>query len=151
MTLVQLRRPGVVRIFLLAVAELLPIGLKAQSGGNYSYVNVDFPGALFSTPEAVTDYGKVVGYRQDTSGNLHGYYWDGTNYTRFDSPGAIGALAEGINNAGVISGLYETNSGTNRWITSNMAIVPNVNGKIDASPPASPSWCWTSPATSLPR
>ena len=91
---------------------LLPIGVRAQSGANYSFVNVDYPDSLISAPEAVNDHGKVVGWYDDQSGVLHGYYWDGTNYTSLDFPGATATLAEGINNAGVISGEYETNSST---------------------------------------
>ena len=91
---------------------LLPIRVRAQSGANYSFVNVDYPDSLISAPEAVNDHGKVVGWYDDQSGVLHGYYWDGTNYTSLDFPGATATLAEGINNAGVISGEYETNSST---------------------------------------
>src|SRR5262249_23000934 len=73
---------------------------------------INYPDALYSQPTAVNDHGKVVGYWQDDQGTLHGYYWDGTNYTSLDYPGAGGTQALGINNAGVISGLYLTNQGT---------------------------------------
>ncbi len=88
---------------------LLPASLVAQY---YQYTNIDYPGALISQPEAVNDHGKVVGWYQDSTG-LHGFYWDGTNYTTLDFPGnSGGTLAQGINNDGVISGEYLTSNGT---------------------------------------
>ncbi len=109
MTIALLRALSRMSFALLTLAVLLPAGLAAQ---NYTYVNIDYPGALISAPEAVNDTGKVAGWWQDQEGNLHGYYWDGTNFTSIDYPGSTGTLAEGINNAGVISGLYETDQGT---------------------------------------
>ncbi len=93
--------------FILAI--LLPAGLAAQ---NYSFTNIDYPGAMYTFPQAVNDGGQVVGYWGDSQGNNHGFYWDGTNFTSIDYPGAGATFAEGINNAGVISGLYLTDMGT---------------------------------------
>ncbi len=88
---------------------MLPLRLAAQ---NYSFVNIDYPGAMYTFPQAVNDSGHVVGYWGDSQGNNHGFYWDGTNFTSIDYPDAVGTFPAGINNAGVISGLYETNGGT---------------------------------------
>jgi hypothetical protein len=107
--LVKLRRLKLASAFLFALTALLPTRLAAQY---YQYTNLDYPGSLISQPEAVNDHGKVVGFYQDDTG-LHGYYWDGTNYTSIDFPGNDGGtLAQGINNAGVISGEYLTNRAT---------------------------------------
>ncbi len=97
------------RLVFVALAVLLPASLVAQ---NYTYVNIDYPGGQFSSPEAVNDHGQVVGSYQDSAG-IHGFYYDGSTYTSLDFPGnSGGTLAEGINNSGVISGEYLTNQGT---------------------------------------
>ena len=93
--------------FVLAI--LLPAGLAAQ---NYSFTNIDYPGAMYTFSQAVNDSGHVVGFWGDSQGNNHGFYWDGTNFTSIDYPGAGATYAEGINDAGVISGFYETGGGT---------------------------------------
>ena len=82
----------------------LPVGLIAQ---NYTFTNIDYPGAMYTFPQAVNDSGHVVGYWGDSEGNIHGFYWDGTNFTSIDYPGAGATYAQGINDAGVISGFYE--------------------------------------------
>ena len=87
MTLARLHCFALSRCVLFVVAALLPLRLAAQY---YSYVNIDYPGALISSPEAVNDSGKVVGWWQDVQGTLHGYYWDGTNFTSIDYPGSSG-------------------------------------------------------------
>ena len=94
-------------ILMFAGALLMPVGINAQSG-SYTFVNIDYPGE-FSEPLGVNDHGDVVGFWQDHStGQVHGYYYDGTTYTTLDYPGAAGTEAVGINNDGVISGLYYT-------------------------------------------
>jgi len=100
-----LRRIDLAMVLLFAGALLMPASVRAQ---NYTYVNIDYPVGS-SEPEAVNDSAKVVGYWQDGSGNIHGYYWDGANFTSLDYPGASATLAEGINNDGVISGEYLIN------------------------------------------
>ena len=79
---------------------------------NYTFTNIDYPGAMYTFPQAVNDSGHVVGFWGDSEGNNHGFYWDGTTFTSIDYPGAGATFAQGINNAGVISGLYLTNNGT---------------------------------------
>ncbi len=74
----------------------------------YTYVDINFPGADSTTPSGVNDSGKVVGYWEDNNGHVHGFYWDGSNYTNLDYPGATDTEALGINNAGEISGWYYT-------------------------------------------
>jgi probable HAF family extracellular repeat protein len=77
----------------------------------YTYVDVNFPGATYTTPSAVNDQGKVVGFWTDNNNYDHGFYWDGASYSNIDYPGASDTHALGINNAGEISGIYWTNGG----------------------------------------
>jgi len=109
MSITNLRCFHLASAFILAGALLLPASIRAQ---DYTFVSIDYPGqnVLFSAPLGINDHGQVVGYWQDTNGNVHGYFYDGTNYTSIDYPGAGSTKAVGINNAGVISGCYVTPS-----------------------------------------
>ena len=93
---------------LFALTLLLPKGLVAQA---YTYVEINFPGADSTTPSGVNDASQVVGFWEDNNEHLHGFYWDGTNYSNLDYPGASDTEALGINNSGEISGVYWTNAG----------------------------------------
>ena len=93
-------------VLALAGALLLPATLSAQAG-SYTFVNIDYPGAYLTIPEAVNDNGAVVGYYLDTQyGNYHGFLYSGGTYTTIDDPAGT-TFAEGINNAGVITGVVE--------------------------------------------
>ena len=93
-------------VLALAGALLLPATLSAQNG-SYTFVNIDFPGAYLTIPEAVNDNGAVVGYYLDTQyGNYHGFLYSGGTYTTIDDPEGT-TFCEGINNAGVITGAVE--------------------------------------------
>lgn len=72
MTLARLHCFVLVRCVLFVVAAMLPLRLAAQ---NYSFVNIDYPGAMYTFPQAVNDSGHVVGYWGDSQGNNHGFYW----------------------------------------------------------------------------
>jgi probable HAF family extracellular repeat protein len=131
--------PGYVAIafrFCLVLGMMLPAIARAQSG-NYTFVNIDYPGETFSTPEAINDSGNIVGWYQDGSGNRHGFLYDGSTYSTLDYPGADATYPEGINNSGVISGEYLTNHGTSAhgFIYENGTYTsfdePNGNGITD--------------------
>jgi probable HAF family extracellular repeat protein len=86
------------------MAVLLPAGLAAQ---NYTYTNIDYPGAYATTPTAVNDHGAIVGnYLQTQLGPYHGFLYAGGVYTTIDDPAGT-TFPYGINNSGVISGLIE--------------------------------------------
>ena len=96
-------------VLALAGALLLPATLSAQNG-SYTFVNIDFPGAYLTIPEAVNDNGAVVGYYLDTQyGNYHGFLYSGGTYTTIDDPEGT-TFCEGINNAGVITGVVEVSA-----------------------------------------
>ena len=93
-------------MFVLAGALLVPARLCAQAG-SYTFVNIDYPDAYLTIPEAVNDHGAVVGYYLDTQyGSYHGFLYSGGTYTTIDDPAGT-TYPEGINNAGVITGVYE--------------------------------------------
>jgi serine protease len=119
-------------LVLLALGLLLPASVLAQNG-NYTFVNIDYPDAYATIPEAVNDHGAVVGYYLDTQyGNYHGFLYSGGVYTTIDDP-AGATFPEGINNAGVITGAVEVSvTETHGFIYSNGVFTsfdyPGTNG-----------------------
>ncbi|MGD0932611.1 MAG: hypothetical protein ABR902_18340, partial [Candidatus Korobacteraceae bacterium] len=106
MTHAKLRCFNIANLVLLALGLLLPASVLAQNG-NYTFVNIDYPDAYLTIPEAVNDHGAVVGYYLDTQyGNYHGFLYSGGTYTTIDDPAGT-TFPEGINNAGVITGAVE--------------------------------------------
>ena len=100
-------RRDLAAVLLLAGSLLSYVNAAAQSGP-YNFVNIDYPGALFSAPNGVNNSGEIVGYWEDASGNIHGYLYHNGVYTSLDYPGAASTEAVGINNSGIISGWYVT-------------------------------------------
>jgi len=85
---------------LFAFVAMLPAHLIAQ---NYSYTNIDYPGANMTSPTAVNDSGSVVGTYLDSNGNTHGFLYSGGVYTTIDDPEGT-TFPQGINNSGEITG-----------------------------------------------
>ena len=84
----------------------MPVNGSAQ-GGNYSFVNIDYPGAYQTIPEAINNNGAIVGYYLAMQfGPTHGFLYSGGVYTTIDDPEGT-TFPEGINDNGVISGLIE--------------------------------------------
>ncbi len=118
-------------MLVLAGALLVPASLSAQAG-SYTFVNIDYPGAYQTIPEAVNDNGAVVGYYLDTQyGNYHGFLYSGGTYTTIDDP-AGATFPEGINNSGVISGLIEVGTENHGFTYANGVFTsfdyPGTNG-----------------------
>ncbi|HZL69859.1 MAG TPA: hypothetical protein VFC15_15390 [Candidatus Limnocylindrales bacterium] len=106
MTLAKLRCIDFASLVLFALGVLLPPSANAQSG-NYTYMNIDYPGAYMTTPTAVNDSGSVVGYYLDSQyGSNHGFLYAGGVYTTIDDPEGT-TLPQGINNSGEITGVIE--------------------------------------------
>lgn len=132
MTHAKLRCFNIANLVLLALGLLLPASVLAQNG-NYTFVNIDYPDAYLTIPEAVNDHGAVVGYYLDTQyGNYHGFLYSGGTYTTIDDPAGT-TFPEGINNAGVITGAVEVSvTETHGFIYSNGVFTsfdyPGTNG-----------------------
>jgi probable HAF family extracellular repeat protein len=106
LTLAKLRYLYIASLVLFALAALLPARLAAQDG-NYTYTNIDYPDAYFTTPTAVNDHGEIVGYYLDQLlGSYHGFLYSGGVYTTIDDPEGA-TFPQGINNNGEITGVVE--------------------------------------------
>lgn len=84
-------------IFLIASAPL------ALAQGTYT--QFDVPGALFTVGLGIDTAGDVVGYYEDTSSVIHGFFLSNGTYSTIDYPGSSLTELTGINDQGQIIGL----------------------------------------------
>ncbi len=117
MKILKLRRFDVACLFLFALCSLVP-QMKAQ-GGNYSFANIDYPGAEYTTANGINDSAAVVGYYFGSDGVVHGFLYNGTTYSEIDYPGASSTGPAGINNNGVITGYHNDGSGTHGFLDNH--------------------------------
>jgi|HubBroStandDraft_5_1064220.scaffolds.fasta_scaffold82612_1 probable HAF family extracellular repeat protein len=76
-------------------------GFVYQSG---KFTDIGPEGCIESAGAGINDQGEIVGWCTDSSDVVHGYLWDGKNYSSLDYPGAKNfTLAWGINNAGLVT------------------------------------------------
>jgi probable HAF family extracellular repeat protein len=113
-TLKNLSRSDLFFALLLAAALLLPARMPAQSG-NYSFMNIDYPGAIYTQVSG----GHIVGYYFGNDGIVHGFVDTGSGLTPLDYPGADATGPAGINNSGEITGYHNDGTGTHGFIYSN--------------------------------
>src|SRR4029079_19266121 len=89
--------------------------VAAPASGQYSFSNVDFPGAVWTAPSKINDAGQIGGQYLDTSGHRHGFLVAGGSYTTIDCPSPYTAStgATGINNLGDVVGVCSAPGGIN--------------------------------------
>jgi probable HAF family extracellular repeat protein len=85
------------------------------------YTFLDFPGATLTAATGINDAGQVVGDYRDSSGKLHGFYWDDGRFLTFDVPfpEATATAPTGINNVGQIVGFYFDNDVTEAFLNGH--------------------------------
>ena len=79
-------------------------GVLRRADGVVEPFNV--PGALESAPQAIDDFGNIVGTYRDVTG-WHGFIYDGSNFQTLDGPGTA-TIITGINNQGTLLGYMST-------------------------------------------
>src|SRR3954468_12402531 len=86
-----------------------------SSAAEYSFVNIDVPGAVWTVPEDTNDAGQVVGQFLDTGGTRHGFLYSGGTFVVIDCPAPYTSQskATGINNRGQIVGHCAAPGGVN--------------------------------------
>ena len=78
------------------------------NSSQYSFTQIDFPGAIDTWPSGINAAGQVVGYF-DGADQPHGFIYSGGTFTEIpDVPGAVQTYASGINAAGQIVGSFVT-------------------------------------------
>ena len=81
-------------------------GVASAQNSAYDFVKLEYPGAVYTDATGINNAGHVVGTYADVQGRLHGYVFDGVNYTTVDFPGSIHNFVFGIGPAGEILGTH---------------------------------------------
>jgi len=110
---------------MLGILFLMFLVFPAEHAAAYSFTNVDYPGALWTTAFKINDSGQVVGQYADTSGTRHGFLLSAGTYTTIDcpSPYTAGSGAFGINNLGDIVGGCSAPGGINGFYGTSPGFV----------------------------
>jgi len=78
------------------------------------------PAGVVSEAWGINDNGEIAGFVTDSNSVVHGYFWDGKEYTILDYPGANNYTnAWGINNAGLVTLQWIDSSGNYEGATYN--------------------------------
>src|SRR3954452_18102767 len=90
---------------MLSIVAFLATGSTANAT-NFSFTQIDMPGALYTTASGINDAGQIVGSFADGRERSHGFLYTSGGFTHIDPPGTSGTSAYGINDAGQIVGFF---------------------------------------------
>jgi probable HAF family extracellular repeat protein len=93
---------------LVVVALALLLLTPGLAQASLSFTQIDYPGATYTSANAINDSGQIVGWFIDADGNIHGYMLDKGKFTQYDVPvvGAAATFLQGINAKGEVGGTY---------------------------------------------
>ena len=82
---------------------------KTKGTFTETFSTVNIPGSSMQLAGGINDFGEIVGYYFDDSGNVQGYLLSGGTFTEIQVPfaGATSTLPSDINNSGEIVGIWE--------------------------------------------
>jgi probable HAF family extracellular repeat protein len=104
---------------MLSIVALLVIAPMATgssaNAANFSFTQIDVPGAVMTEARGINDAGQIVGLFDDSTGG-HGFLDTGGSFTQIDVPGAFGTVASGINDAGQIVGSFNDSTGAHGFL-----------------------------------
>jgi probable HAF family extracellular repeat protein len=109
-----LRNRTVVRMCAV-LALALSMGVSTSAAADYSFLNVDYPGAVWTVPTKINTAGQIVGQFLDAGGTRHGFLYSNGIYRIIDCPEpyTTQSSATGINNSGQIVGFCSAPGGIN--------------------------------------
>jgi len=88
--------------------------------GNYTFTQIDVPGADSTFAGGINDTGQIVG--SFSSNFAHGFLKDGVSFTQIDFPNAT-TRAQGINNKGQIVGqFYDHDTGGHGFLMDGATV-----------------------------
>jgi len=110
-----MRNPVIyVLITLILAFSFTPQGFAAE----YTFTQLDFPGAALTWGFGINNSGQIVGQYKDPAGQTHGFLGTGGSFTTLDVPGALFTSPSGINNAGQIVGFYLNTTGGHGFLNT---------------------------------
>jgi hypothetical protein len=79
---------------------------------------INYPGARNTYTSGINDDSQVIGYYDDTAGNLHGFLQNSGQYYSFDYQGAAGVtVVRGTNGLAQVVGIYGASNNTTQGFT----------------------------------
>jgi len=108
----------------------------APDSSDYSFTQIDVPGAISTRPRGINRYGQIVGNFTNTAMVRHGFLLSDGGFSTFDPPGAFSTTPTQINDAGQIVGFYRDSSPFSRgFVLSGGVFTPiDVPGSIGTFP-----------------
>jgi uncharacterized membrane protein len=95
------------------------VGLYADASGQHAfslnagaYSTIDFPGASYTSANAINSAGEIVGAYGDAAGHDQGFLLTGGSFSTIGFPGATDTVVNGINDKGEMTGNYGNSSVT---------------------------------------
>jgi probable HAF family extracellular repeat protein len=80
------------------VGALLATSPTAQASLiGYTFTEIEVPGSIDMSPDAINNLGQIVGTYTDDAGNGHGFLEKGGKYVNVDVAGALFTAPAGIN------------------------------------------------------
>src|SRR4051794_16662368 len=67
---------------------------SSANAANFSFIQIDLPGAFFTHASDINNAGQIVGFFSDSTGG-HGFLDTGGSFTLIDVPGAVQTSAFG--------------------------------------------------------
>src|SRR5262249_21781010 len=103
-------RPGTLigGLFLTCVCCALLFYGQATADQPFTFVSLDYPGAISTELFGINNRGDVVGSYQNPENFFHGFVYQGGQFTSIDGPGAAFTQIKGINDSGDIVGTFIT-------------------------------------------
>lgn len=73
---------------------------------HYKFITIPTPNSNYAVASGVNNGGVVTGYYVDSSGNYHGFVWQGGAFQTVDYPGAVNTILGGLNDRGAAIGYW---------------------------------------------
>jgi hypothetical protein len=103
----------------LLCAMMVLVALSSAHATSYTYTDLAYAGAPYTTAMGINNAGTIVGYIGNPHGQsapYQGFVLSGRVYTTLSFPGATHTLAYGISNSGAIVGRYQDTAGWHGFV-----------------------------------
>src|ERR1017187_1822791 len=80
--------------------------LPPSLSSSYTFVTLDYPGAVATFPLGINMNREIAGFYVDSTFTPHAFLYKSCKFTNTDFPKSSGAVTGGINDRGDIAGVY---------------------------------------------